>query len=389
MNTLNSLGNEIRNIWHRGRLYTDLSTVTNVLRFRKIRRAYYRDLWKQTADKIGAEYEEVSAFIRLSRNGLTTFVQDYLVMLDSHMTLEVMGNKALTLQLLNEVGAPTPDSCKFSLANLSPAEALIHKHGTVVVKPMSGTGGGRGVTTGVSNRDHLEKASKLAARSGPNLIAEAQLDVPCYRLLYLEGRLLDAVRRDPPVVIGDGITTIRNLIKLENFKRTGDTERTALSALNIDRDAKNWLASIDRKLSDIPDSGERVQIKRAINENNADQNFSVARNVSKQISQGCGKISTALSVSLAGIDLYCHDIEGDFTPDNCVIGEVNTTPGLHHHYLISNANHSRDVASTILDFMFRNQMGTLDLLAPKKRNKSSGHTAKDTLAGKESRACNV
>ncbi|MEM9277974.1 MAG: cyanophycin synthetase [Pseudomonadota bacterium] len=390
MALVKSLGSELRSAWHRARLYADLPTVASILQYRKIRRDYYRELWRDTAVAIGADHRETQhGFIRLTRDGLTTYAQDYLLMLDSHLVLEVMGNKAVTLELLKELGAPVPESCEFSLSDFTAAEKLLSRSGNIVVKPKCGTGGGRGVTTGITNRDKLISSAKFAARSGPQLIAEAQLDQPCFRLLYLDGKLLDAVRRDPPSVIGDGKTSIRNLIKQENKRRTSGSDVIALSPLNIDRDSKNWLLEQDRKLSDIPADAEIVQVKRAINQNNSSQNVNVTSRISEQINLECGKIASALSIRLAGIDLYCHDISGQFEPSNCVVGEVNTTPGLHHHYLISDPGQCRNVACTILDFMFKNEIGTMKLTPVAVKKQVAKRVPKRNNVSLEKETCNV
>src|SRR5688572_32104639 len=70
--------------------------------------------------------------------------------------------------------------------------------------------------------DHRDLHSFPTRRSS-DLIAGAS-----YRLLYLEGRLIDAVRRDPPTVTGDGYSTIRRLIAHENRRRLERRPFTAL-----------------------------------------------------------------------------------------------------------------------------------------------------------------
>ncbi|MBZ0216212.1 MAG: hypothetical protein K8F25_06660, partial [Fimbriimonadaceae bacterium] len=47
--------------------------------------------------------------------------------------------------------------------------------------------------------------------------------------------------------------------------------------------------------------------------------------------------------------------------DNGLIGEINTTPGIHHHYLIAEDSGKADVAERLLEYMFSAGQGVMDL----------------------------
>jgi len=49
----------------------------------------------------------------------------------------------------------------------------------------------------------------------PICLVEQQAQGDVYRLLYLNGKLLDAVQRSSPSVLADGRSSIRKLIQLE------------------------------------------------------------------------------------------------------------------------------------------------------------------------------
>ena len=347
---------------HRARFYGDLPMIHRILRFRPVRSTFYRQLWSDSAEQLGADCRTVKGDwmeIRLGRQ--TTYVRNHEMMLDSQLMLDLMGDKGFTHTCLSQLGVPLPDSVTYRPDAIGPALTLLDKHGTVVIKPGFGTGGGRGVTTGICDRSALVRASRFAARFSKSLVAEQQVKGANYRLLYLNGTFLDAVRRDPPCIVGDGRSNIRKLVKAENSKRLTLRNHRALSPLVIDRDALQFLARNQGRPGDVPKMGERLQVKQAVNENNRFENHAVAASVSPQIRDACGAICRALSVKLAGIDLYCHDIAGEFSPHNCTLGEVNTTPGLHHHYLVANPSDGHPVAKLILERMFEHNLGILDL----------------------------
>src|SRR5680860_940440 len=160
-------------LWYRLQFLVDLPSIARILRYRKLRKQYYKNFWKQIAKNINAEIEDTDfGYFRISRNGWTTFVKQYQLMLEDHLMLDIMGNKGMTYSLLTELNMPIANHCQFSMRKLGAAKIFFGSHSPVVVKPSSGTGGGRGVTTGISTLKQLMSAARLASRFDENLIVE-------------------------------------------------------------------------------------------------------------------------------------------------------------------------------------------------------------------------
>ncbi len=348
--------------WYRLFFFTDLPGIARLLQYRKLRKVYYDALWQEVAEKLQADIRhDEFGYSRISRNGLVTFVKQYQVMLENHLMLKVMGDKAMTYSLLSEMGVPLARHSLFSMQELGVAETFLATEKTVVVKPSSGTGGGRGVTTGITTIPQLISAARLASRFDDKLIIEEQLQGASFRLLYLDGNLIDAIRRDPPVVIGDGVNTIKKLVGEENSRRKNELPVRALSPLVLDRDARNWMQEQGVSLSDIPQAGQIVQIKRAVNENDRSGNVNVSARVHRDIEQQCGELVRKLGARFVGVDLICKDISQPLDPENCRISEINTTPGLHHHYLVANPGEANRVAEIVIDYMLSNRIGVMEV----------------------------
>ena len=306
--------------WYRFQFFADVPGIIRLLQYRKLRQRYYNGLWERVADNLQADiHHDDFGFSRISRDGLVTFVNQYNLMLDDHLLLEVMGNKGLTYSLLSEMGFPLARHQLFSMQNLSLAQAFLTIEKKVVVKPSSGTGGGRGVTTGINTVSQLVSAARLASRFDETLIVEQQLEGSSFRLLYLDGKLIDAIRRDPPAVTGNGVNTLKKLIRIENRRRKSELPCRALSPLVIDRDARNWMQETGISLSGIPETGEAVQIKRAVNENDRSGNVNVTSHVNPDIAEKCGELVRRLGARFVGVDLLCKDISKQFDRENCRI----------------------------------------------------------------------
>ena len=360
--TMSTVARHVSKAWRKIRPYTDISEISRRLKFNRIRSRYFTRMWETAAANIGAASSKTDyGFIEVSRGGLSTFVSQSQVMLDSQLTLRVAGEKGLTYELLERLGAPMPRYVRVRIDRLQPALDFLETQKVVVVKPAGGTGGGRGVTTGVVSGEALRLAAKRASRYSEELMVEEQVSGASFRLLYLGGTFIDAVRRDPPSVIGDGRLSVQQLIATANAEREKADPVLALSPLVVDSDCRNWLEETSISLSSRPEKGAVITVKRAVNQNDVRGNINVRAQVHADIVERCGEIAQRMGIELAGVDLMCRDIEKPFTADNCWINEVNTTPGLHHHYLISKPEDGVPVAEVILEYMFANQSGTMRL----------------------------
>ncbi len=355
----------------RGLRLLDVPGELTGLRFAALRRAYYDLFWIKAAEHAGATCEKWGyGYHRISRGGLSAIVRLSEVRLDDHLTLDLMGNKPLTYRLLAEQGVVVPRHARFSFSDLAPALSLIGTTGRpIVVKPASGTGGGNGVTTGVTDRAELLRAAWLASRFDPDLIAEEQIEGHSYRLLFLEGTLLHAVRRDPPRVLGEGTSTIRALVRAETQNRLNSRPFTALSPLRLDRDSLNYLAAQGLSPRSQPSAGEAIVIKRAVNQNSATENHVVTNSVHPITAESCARLLTNLGVRLAGVDVLARDIAKPLPPQNGLISEINTTPGLHHHDLVAQRLDERPVATVLLEHLFETRSGVVIT----KRQPERGH----------------
>ena len=343
------------------RLFTDVGTVIETLRFRKLRTRYYDTLWREAARRVGAEHRDWRfGYQQVRRGGLTTVVALYRVMLDDHLTLDIMGNKVLTYDLLAAKGCRVPRHCVFERSQIAQAERfLAGLGGPAVVKPAIGTGGGRGVTTGIKDAAGLRRAARQAARYGATLLLEEQIEGSSYRLLYLDGEYIDAVRRDPPTVTGDGRSSIKALMRAETERRRTQHPVSALSPLVVDRDCRNHLAEQGLSVWHRPAAGERVRVKRAVNENSSRENHTVRDQVHPDIIAEGARLARDLGVRFAGIDLLCTDISVPLAGSGGVFNEINTTPGIHHHYLLANPEAGVPVAELLLEHLFSKRQGVM------------------------------
>ena len=96
-----------------------------------------------------------------------------------------------------------------------------------------------------------------------------------YRLLFLDGELLDVIRRRPPRVTGDGRSTVEELIAAENARRVDRRHQALLWPLRIDLECILTLQAQDLTLSSVLAEGQTVPVKTVISQNTIGDNETV------------------------------------------------------------------------------------------------------------------
>jgi D-alanine-D-alanine ligase-like ATP-grasp enzyme len=294
---------------------------------------FYLDTWHEAADDVGAEFEVLSGGIfKISRGGVSTRVCNTSTPLDDPITVSIALDKLLVHSILRSHGLPVPDHVEFSLNNLNKAREFLGRHPPCVVKPADGSAGGGGVTTGVETRAQLIKAAATAAAYGPRLLIEEHLKGDMVRLMYLDGKLLNAVRRGLPSVLGDGRSKISQLFYEMNQQRVDAGYRLAPKTLKYDMDIERTLGRQGLSWRSVPAKGRRVILKSVTNDNMAVDNESVASEISESIIIDGRRAAELLGVRLAGVDIMTPDISKGLNEVGGKIIEVNTNPALHYHY---------------------------------------------------------
>jgi len=314
---------------------------------------FYAELWRDAASQLGASIEVLGNEILEIRLGQEcTRVQQNSTALECEITVAVAKNKPLVHRLLAKRQLRTPNYCEFTLNEIARAADFVESVASrCVVKPANG-GGGRGVTTGVIGGFSLIRAVASAAVYGNDLMVEQQVHGDVYRLLYLDGVLMDAVLRKPSAVVADGKSTVRELIRLENEARLNTGPNLAHALIVIDTDVRSTLSAQGLTLSSVPAKGTVITLKMVINDNSQQDNFNAKHLLCKSIIEDGAAAAASVGVRLAGIDVITPDPNVPLAESGGVILEVNTTPSYHHHYYKRNGSYP--VAVHLLPFLLAN-----------------------------------
>jgi D-aspartate ligase len=310
----------------------------------------YEDIWMGAAAQCGARLERLGpGLLELYSNGTRTRVFHQLVPLDDPVTLQVALDKAVVHRLMGDARVPHADYVEWTADTPGPAASfLASAGGPCVVKPAAGTGGGHGVVPGVESLEDLRRARWHAGTQVDRLLIERQITGAVYRILLLDGELLDVVRSVPANVTGDGHSTIEELIAQENERRLLAGGTAGLSLIGLNLDTLLTLRRAGCTLSSVLPEGRYLALRVATNNNAARDNETWRGPVSVSVLEQARAAADAVGLRLAGIDVVTTDISRSLSETGGVISEVNGGPGLHHHYLVADAPNVTPVAVPIL-----------------------------------------
>ena len=144
-------------------------------------------------------------------------------------------DKDLTKRLLQSCGVPVPEG-RIVESPEDAWEAAEDIGVPVVVKPTDGNHG-RGVSVDLMTRAEVEAAFKLADAEGSEVLVERFVRGNEHRVLIVGGKLAAAARGESVSVVGDGSSTIRQLIdrQINTDPRRGEAEEFPLDLVLIDK----------------------------------------------------------------------------------------------------------------------------------------------------------
>jgi glutathione synthase/RimK-type ligase-like ATP-grasp enzyme len=313
------------------------------------RKSAYRVIWQQAADEVGAELRVIHGdFLELRSGAQRARVWRHWVPLDDAVTLRLALDKTAVHEILSRAGLPLPEHEEWDASQLNGAVEFLERSPTACVVKPTGGASGSGATTGVRTRDQLLRARLRAARLSRRLLIERQAEGDMYRLLFMDGELLDTVRRRPPRLTGDGRSTIRELIAAENAGRLDPDHPVSMPILRVDLDCLFTLEAAGLSLASVLPEGETIAVKTVTSQNRIEDNETVREPIDPGLVAEAREAAAQVGVRLAGVDLITPDLGRCLKESGGVVIEVNGTPGLHYHYQVADEANATPVAVPIL-----------------------------------------
>ncbi len=131
-----------------------------------------------------------------------------------------------------------------------------------VIKPLTGKGG-QGVTTNIKTLDEVPEAFEIAKKdSDGKILVENFAEGQIYRITITQGKLNSLYLMNPAHVIGDGQSSILELIQQVNSKREEDRKKgIRFKSLAVDDVAMKVMSQQGFTPTSIPKDGQRVNLR--------------------------------------------------------------------------------------------------------------------------------
>jgi cyanophycin synthetase len=279
--------------------------------------------------------------IRASITGRTSFV-----------ATELASDKNMTKKLLDESGIPVPRGVV--VRDEEEAVRAIRRLGfPLVTKPLDGNHG-RGVTIGIMTEEQLRFGFAEAQRQakGRDVIVERFFAGNDHRILVVDGRMIAVAERVPAQVVGDGVSTIRQLVaEVNQDPRRGEGHENVMTRIRIDRIVEEHLARSGLTPDSIPEAEQIVPLRATANLSTGGTAIDRTNEIHPDNAEIARRAAMIVGLDVAGVDFVCPDITRSVRETGGGVIEINAAPGLRMHIEPSEGA-PRDVAKPIIEMLF-------------------------------------
>ena len=265
--------------------------------------------------------------------------------------VELASDKESTKHILNNAGVPVPQGTVISyLDELEDAIAFVGGY-PIVIKPLDGNHG-RGISIDIRNWEEAETAYDRAREVSRALIVERYYVGRDHRVLVVDGKVVAVAERVPAHVVGNGKSTIEELIEETNKDpNRGEGHDKVLTKIQLDRTSYQLLERQGYTLESVPPRGEICYLRATANLSTGGIAVDRTDDIHPENIWLAQRVAKIIGLDIAGIDIVTPDISRPLREVNGVIVEVNAAPGFRMHVCPS-VGIPRNVAGAVLDMLY-------------------------------------
>ncbi|NEE04095.1 CapA family protein [Phytoactinopolyspora halotolerans] len=268
--------------------------------------------------------------------------------------IRICKRKDIAGAVLRQHGYSVPRGMSFASSDLRGAqlyfEAMVNDaHAGMCVKPANGNKGKK-IFLGIDNRKDFDAAFGSVAEEYDTVLVEEAVSGEVLRFLYIGGDVVAVRRAIPANVIGDGRSTIEQLVEAKNadLRSRGADRHTRL---RLGTDELDFLRRRSMAADSVPGRGERVFLSSLSNRHAAAEIIDCTDDVDPSYRTIVENATRCIpDIAVCGADLMIGDYTAPAAPGNHYFIELNTTPGMRGHHA-PNEGTPRDVAGMTIDYV--------------------------------------
>jgi cyanophycin synthetase len=247
---------------------------------------------------------------------------------DSYCGTRLIADKRYTSKLLRIAGIASPEH--LIAKNVAAAIKAAQKIGfPVVLKPIDAAGG-EGVTVDLKDELSIQLAFDKAIKFSKTktVLVERQVSGVCHRLFMVNGRLLYAVKRWPPSVFGDGVSTLRQLVEAHVQHELTKLPFERVPVVRWDNETERYIRQIGFDADYIPVPLQRIPLRRIESTQWGGFDEEVTSRVHPDTLRQARIACQLVHMSVVGVDVITDDISLPLAETGGVINELNAGPTL-------------------------------------------------------------
>lgn len=274
--------------------------------------------------------------------------------------VDIAGDKDRTKKLLTDASIPVPFGEVVSdVENLK--EVIEYIGFPIVLKPLNGNHG-KGATINITNWPCAMTAFQRAQKFSEKVIVEKYMQGYDFRVLVIDHKFVAAALRKPAYVIGNGRSTVQELIDAVNEDpRRGHCHEKVLTTIKVDDVTMELLAKHNYTLETVLPLGEEFFLKPTANLSTGGTATDVTDEVHPSNVSMFERISRSIGLDICGIDIMAPDLKTPLKENGGAVLEVNAAPGFRMH-LEPTSGQPRNVARPVVDMLF-NSNGRIPIIA--------------------------
>lgn len=330
-----------------------------------------QDLWRESslgpsteaiikeAEKRGIPWTQLSArfLIQLGYGVNQKRIQATMTGNTGILGVELACDKEATKRILAASGAPVPKGTVINFFD-DLEEAIEYVGGyPIVIKPSDGNHG-RGITIDIRDWDEAEAAYESARLISRSIIVERYYPGRDHRVLVVDGKVVAVAERVPAHVVGDGRSTITQLIEETNQDpNRGEGHDNILTKIELDRSSYQLLERQGLTLKSVPPKGTICYLRATANLSTGGSAIDRTDEIHPENVWLAQRVVKIIGLDVAGLDIVTTDISRPLREVDGVIVEVNAAPGFRMHVAPSQGI-PRNVAGAVIDMLFPHEQSS-------------------------------
>jgi cyanophycin synthetase len=271
--------------------------------------------------------------------------------------VELACDKEATKRILAVAGVPVPRGTTINF--LDDLEEAIEQIGgyPIVIKPLDGNHG-RGITIDIRSWEEAEAAYDIARLVSRSVIIERFYVGRDHRVLVIDGKVVAVAERVPAHVVGDGRTTIADLIEETNKDpNRGEGHDNVLTRIELDRTSYQLMERQGYTMYSVLPKDAICYLKATANLSTGGIAVDRTDEIHPENVWLAQRVVKNIGLDIAGLDIVTPDISRPLREVDGVIVEVNAAPGFRMHVAPSRGI-PRNVAGAVMDMLFPNEQSS-------------------------------